>query len=123
MPVRQHPHAFEDRQRVRHVLVTEVVVERLEIQPPLEAWGCRRARSNPDSLVAGKSCSESDVADREVRGGEVPGVVEVHDFLEALEHAVVHVGLHKFGRWTHVHIAQSGYLELRGELRRELDPL
>ena len=28
-------------------------------QLQLEAWGCRRALSNPDFLVAGKSCNES----------------------------------------------------------------
>src|SRR6266446_1912972 len=47
----------------------------------------------------------------------------MHHFLQAFEIAIVHVGLNEAWRWTHIDIAQSGYLELRVELRREFDPL
>ena len=47
----------------------------------------------------------------------------MHHFFQAFEVAIVHIGLHKIGPWTHVRIAQSGNLELRVELRREFDPL
>src|SRR5216683_2252252 len=47
----------------------------------------------------------------------------MHDLFQAFEVAIVHVGLHKAWRGTHVDIAQSGYLDLRVELRREFEPL
>src|SRR5260370_13994148 len=47
----------------------------------------------------------------------------MHHLFQAFEVAIVHVGFHKAWRWAHVDIAQSGYLELRVELRREFDPL
>src|SRR5258708_15713411 len=47
----------------------------------------------------------------------------MHHFFQAFEIAIVHVGLNEAWRWTHIDIAQSGYLELRVELRREFDPL
>src|SRR5712692_4843706 len=47
----------------------------------------------------------------------------MHDLFQAFEVAVVHVGLHKGWRGTHVDVAQSGYLDLGVEFRRELDPL
>src|SRR6266852_4169603 len=47
----------------------------------------------------------------------------MHHLFQALEVAIVHVGLDETWRGAHVGIAQSGYLELRVELRRELDPL
>ena len=46
----------------------------------------------------------------------------MHQLFQAFEVAIVHVGLHKFGPWTHVHIAQCGYLELAVELRCKLNP-
>src|SRR5258708_20808165 len=47
----------------------------------------------------------------------------MHHFFQAFEVAIVHVGLDETWRGTHVDVAQSGYLELRVELRREFDPL
>src|SRR5216683_7814218 len=47
----------------------------------------------------------------------------MHHLFQAFEVAIVHVGLDETWRGTHVDIAQSGYLELRVELRREFDPL
>src|SRR5260370_15957543 len=47
----------------------------------------------------------------------------MHHFFQAFEVAIVHVGLDETWRGTHVDIAQSGYLELGVELRREFDPL
>src|SRR5260370_2291853 len=47
----------------------------------------------------------------------------MHDFFEAFEVAIVHVGLYEAWRGTHVDVAQSGYLDLGVELRCELDPL
>src|SRR5258708_27811570 len=41
---------------------------------------------------------------------------------QTFEGAIVHVGLDETWRGTHVDIAQSGYLDLRVELRREFDP-
>src|SRR5712692_3110945 len=46
----------------------------------------------------------------------------MHYLFKAFEVAIVHVGLHKGWRGTHVDIAQGGYLELGVELWRELDP-
>src|SRR5713101_3074583 len=46
----------------------------------------------------------------------------MHDLFQAFEVAIVHVGLDEAWRGTHVDIAQSGYLDLRVELRREFDP-
>ena len=45
-------------------------------------------------------------------GQHVAGVVEMHHLFQALEVAVMHVGLHKVGRGAHVDIAQGGYLKL-----------
>src|SRR3984893_6131905 len=47
----------------------------------------------------------------------------MHDLFQAFEVAIVHVGLHKAWRGTHVDIAQSGHLELRVELRSAFEPL
>src|SRR5258708_178491 len=47
----------------------------------------------------------------------------MHHFFQAFEIAIVHVSLNEAWRWTHIDIAQSRYLELRVELRREFDPL
>src|SRR5713226_1458639 len=47
----------------------------------------------------------------------------MHDFFEAFEVAIVHVGLYEAWCGTHVDIAQSGYLDLGIELGREFDPL
>src|SRR6266478_4814730 len=56
-------------------------------------------------------------------GQNVARVVEMHYLFEALEVAVVHVGLHEVGCRTHVDIAQRGYLELCVEFGSEPDPL
>src|ERR1700746_1388756 len=47
----------------------------------------------------------------------------MHDFFQAFEVALVHVGFPKAWCGTHVDIAQSGHLELRVELRSALEPL
>ena len=55
-------------------------------------------------------------------GQNVARIVKVHYLFEALEVAVVHVGLHEVGRRTHVDVAQRGYLELGVEFGSEPDP-
>src|SRR5216684_3633306 len=47
----------------------------------------------------------------------------MHDFFEAFEVAIVHVGLYEAWCGTHVDVAQSGYVDLGIELRGEFDPL
>src|SRR5713226_5873976 len=47
----------------------------------------------------------------------------MHHLFQALEVAIVHVGLDETWRGAHIDIAQRGYLELRVELRREFNPL
>src|SRR5271157_2614015 len=47
----------------------------------------------------------------------------MHHLFQALEVAVMHVGLHEAGRGAHVDIAQRGYLELGIEFRSQPDPL
>src|SRR5713226_9040039 len=56
-------------------------------------------------------------------GQDVARVIEMHYLFQAFEVAIVHVGLDEAWCGTHVDVAQSGYLELRVELRREFDPL
>src|SRR5271165_2415211 len=56
-------------------------------------------------------------------GQHVAGVVEMHHLFKALEVPVVHVGLHKVWRRTHVDVAQRGHLELGAEFGSQLDPV
>src|SRR5260370_41205582 len=65
-------------------------------------------------LFAGVSCLAP--------GQNVARVVKVNYLFEALEVAVVHVGLHEVGCRTHVDVAQRGYLEFGVEFGSEPDP-
>ena len=54
---------------------------------------------------------------------DVPRIVEVHDLFEALQIAVVHIGLNEIRVRAHVDIAQGRNLHLAVELLRVVRPL
>src|SRR6266851_6307873 len=84
-----------------------------QVQAPDEACVhiARRLRSGPTSR------SLADIVRRAARQ-RVAGVVEMHDFLQALEIAVVTVSLHEGGIGPLVHVAQGGYLKAGVVVRR-----
>jgi len=85
--------------------------------------GGPRSESSGEGFGIGRGVGEVDgvcrrvPCQREVRGGEVPGVVEVHDLLEALGEAVVEVRLYEVRGRPQVHVARGRGLEQPVKLR------
>src|SRR6266404_5033538 len=101
---------FQEGDKVILFLICQLKVAELFLVEVAGVFGLRPARD----LFAGVSGLAP--------GQNVARVVKVNYLFEALEVAVVHVGLHEVGCRTHVDVAQRGYLEFGVEFGSEPDP-
>src|SRR6266849_3258019 len=102
--------SLQEGDKVILFLICQLKVAELFLVEVAGIFGWRPARDS----FSGVSCL--------ALGQDIARVVKVHYVFEALEVAVVHVGLHEVGRRTHIDVAQCGYLELGVEFGSEPDP-